>query len=351
MTRAPLDSGAGRCYNCTVPYIYMDMTKDVIPLNGAQNWQTALTRYMEDPIRSAVLAMAAPVAAQVREIRIRADHPVVVVGRYEGFLQPDGSVRAGREGAVIVPFGQCQALLAAMVGHAPYACMRQLGQGYVTMPGGYRVGLSGEVSGLDEQKGPLKSVTSMNIRIVRAIPGVADPVMPRLRRADGSIASTLVVSLPGMGKTTLIRDIARQLSDGAPGRPGCRVGIVDERGELGGCCHGVPTLDVGLRTDVLEGCDKARGILWMVRSMAPAVLVTDEIGGMEDVQALLEARNAGVAVIASAHGGSLQQVMRRPALRALARENLFDLYILLDGRVPGRIAGIWAEEGEYGGVC
>ncbi|MGE5577000.1 MAG: stage III sporulation protein AA, partial [Syntrophothermus sp.] len=155
-----------------------------------------------------------------------------------------------------------------------------------------------------------------------------------------AILSTLIISPPQCGKTTLLRDLARQISDGAPaiGLIGRKVGIVDERSEIAGCYHGVPQNDVGLRTDVLDTCPKAEGIMLLLRSMSPEVVVTDEIGGEEDVEAVEEACHAGVAVIATAHGHDLAELLRRPGTGRLIREGHFQRAVVLSRREgPGTL--------------
>ncbi|MDP3486426.1 MAG: ATPase, T2SS/T4P/T4SS family, partial [Bacillota bacterium] len=144
---------------------------------------------------------------------------------------------------------------------------------------------------------------------------------------------TLVISPPQAGKTTLLRDIARQLSD-----KGQRVCIVDERSEIAGCYNGCPQLDVGLRTDVMDGCPKAEGMLMALRALSPDVIITDEIGRAEDAAAIEEALNSGVRVIASAHGSTYEEVAARPNLSTLLQRGLFQRVVILSNRRgPGTI--------------
>ena len=147
-------------------------------------------------------------------------------------------------------------------------------------------------------------ITSFNFRIAREIRNAANKIIPYVIKGS-RIYHTLILSPPQMGKTTLIRDLARQLSNGFPGFSGVKVGIVDERSEIAGCYQGIPQNDVGVRTDILDGCPKATGIIMLIRSMSPNVIITDEIGKPKDVMAIEDALNAGITIITTAHSHGL----------------------------------------------
>lgn len=217
-------------------------------------------------------------------------------------------------------------MVSVLMGHSLYARQDELDNGYFALPDGSRAGICGRFSA----GGPraLSDVGSVCIRVAREIEGCADGVMADVK----SVRSALVVSPPGMGKTTLLRDIARQLSEG-----GANVCIVDERGELAACRGGKPALNVGPRTDVISGCDKHIAILQAVRACAPDVIVTDEIGDIRDAQALDEALRCGVRILASAHGTALEPERLRPQVGAIVKSGAFELGILL-GPMPGNIA-------------
>ena len=156
---------------------------------------------------------------------------------------------------------------------------------------------------------------------------------------SGRLRSVLVVSPPGGGKTTLLREAARQLSV-----RGIQVALADERGELAACVEGVPQLDVGPCTDVMDNLPKAEAIGMMLRAMSPQVLISDEIGNAQDAEALLDAQRCGVKVLCSVHGASYAEVQARSCVRQLLRESVFDRVLLL-GREPGRIAAVYDREG------
>lgn len=157
---------------------------------------------------------------------------------------------------------------------------------------------------------------------------------------------TLIISPPGCGKTTLLRDIVRQLSNGGIRRRGMTVGVVDERSEIASCYMGIPQNDVGSRTDVLDCCPKDRGMIMLIRSMSPEILAVDEIGGMEEVDALRYAINCGCKMIATVHGSSMDDIRRRYAISNLVDGKVFERYIILDkSRGVGSVAGIYDMEG------
>lgn len=275
------------------------------------------------------LAHALMASGPLKEIRIRANQ----------------AVRFTSEGGITdtdyIPDGEMVTEMAeALCEHALYARAEEMRQGFVTLKGGHRMGLCGRVLTQGSQVRALRDIASLCIRVAGEYPGVADDVMPRLYQ-EGALTSALVVGAPGAGKTTLLRDICRQLSDGEGGREPVVSCLIDERGELAACVHGVPQMKVGRNTDVLDGCPKAAGMQWLLRSMAPGCLVTDELGGEEDALAVLEAVRCGVPVLTSVHGQSLSQALKRPALLTLMREKVFGLYVLLDRGVPGRIAGFY----------
>jgi len=154
---------------------------------------------------------------------------------------------------------------------------------------------------------------------------------------EKSPLSTLIIGLPGSGKTSLLRDLARQLSSG---KKALQVSVIDERGELAACVGGVPQLDVGLAADVLDGCPKAQAVPWLIRSMAPQVIVTDELSGVEDAACVLDAMACGAAVMASVHGANLHEVSNRPAMAQLMARRAFDLYAVLAPEGGGRIMAL-----------
>lgn len=273
---------------------------------------------MESWERQVLPLLPAPLARELQagelagaeEIRIRVNRPAQVLGRHPRIL-------AWTPGPEL-----CQEVLLRLCKQSIYAYGPELAACYMTLPGGVRVGLAGRMAGTGEEA-RLVTATGFNIRLARAIPGCADPLMGLLLGPLG-IRSTLLLSPPGAGKTTMLRDAARQLS-----MRGLKVCVADERRELAGCDDGVPTLDVGPCTDVLEGCQKAQAMSILVRGMGPEVLVTDELAGQRDADAVMEAAGCGVKILASAHGDGWADLKRRRSLFALIEAGCFTQVILL----------------------
>jgi stage III sporulation protein AA len=225
-----------------------------------------------------------------------------------------------------------------------YALEQEFRHGYLTLPGGHRVGFVGEAVLEKGRVKTLKHVSSLNIRLARQLKGCADPVMPYLLRSGSARPyHTLIISPPRCGKTTLLRDIVRQLSDGVTplGFTGTNIGLVDERSELAGCFQGVPQNEIGIRTDVLDNCPKAEGMILLLRSMSPQVVATDEIGQADDIAVLEEMLNAGIAIITTVHGLNLHELELRPAWHRILNARIFERYVVL-GRTlgPGTIETI-----------
>jgi stage III sporulation protein AA len=157
---------------------------------------------------------------------------------------------------------------------------------------------------------------------------------------------TLIISPPRCGKTTLLRDMIRQISDGNDYVKGCSVGVVDERSELAGSYQGIPQNQMGIRTDVLDGCPKAEGMLMLIRSMSPQVIAVDEIGAPDEVQAIKYAMHCGCKMIATVHGESLEEIRRKPLLEQMISEQCFERYVVLSNRRRvGKIANIYDKDG------
>ena len=188
-------------------------------------------------------------------------------------------------------------------------------------------------------------ISTLNIRIAHEVKGAAGRILPLLY-LNGQVGNTLIVSPPGCGKTTLLRDMIRLVSDGNCYGEGVSVGVVDERSEIGGSYLGVPANDVGMRTDLLDGISKVKGMMMLLRSMSPRVVAGDELGGKEDVAALWSVMQCGAKVLATVHGTTLEEIRNKPFLGELIEKRIFERYILLNKKERvGNIEGVYDVSG------
>lgn len=292
-----------------------------------------VTKVLGKSIRSILLENEIPYE-KLQEIRLRVGKPLIIISdNMEWVLQK------------IVKKEELQETLEYISNYSLYAFENELRQGFITIEGGHRVGMAGQVLVENGRVKNLKQISSLNIRISHEVLHCADSVLPYIVH-NRQICHTLIISPPRCGKTTLLRDLIRQISDGNARVKGCTVGVVDERSELAGCYQGVPQNQMGIRTDVLDGCPKAEGMLMLIRSMAPQVIAVDEIGALEEVQAMKYAMHCGCKLIATVHGESMEEIRKKPLFEQLIKEHCFERYIVLrNGRRIGEVSGIYDERG------
>ncbi len=271
----------------------------------------------------------------IQEIRLRAERPIVIhkSGR-EVFLDRDGCFTEKTALARSADEGELQELLEHICRYSLYAFEDELRQGFITVGGGHRVGVAGQaVPGEGRGIRTIKNISYLNIRVSHEVKGAADGVLPRIYRG-GRPESTLIISPPGCGKTTLLRDLIRQVSDGNGYGRGMTVGVVDERSEIAGSFCGRPQNDVGMRTDVLDACPKVLGMMMLLRSMSPEVIAIDELGSHEELDALRSAAACGCRILATVHGEDLEDVKNRFDGAENLWRGLFGRFIVL-GREDG----------------
>lgn len=251
---------------------------------------------------------------EVREIRIRIGKPVTLIKR-----TGEEEIRLFH-GKSEITKDDIREISGYLMGYSMYAYEEELRQGFLTLKGGNRVGICGETVVEEGKIKNIKNISSFNVRISHEIRGCADGIM---KYCDKSV---LLISPPGRGKTTLLRDILRQLAD----REGENVGIVDERSEIGGCYLGKPQNHLGKRVDIMDGCPKAEGMLLLLRAMAPTVIGVDELGKKEDVDAVLRVAGCGVRIMATVHGESVEQVKSKEILKELWEQQIFFYHMVIE---------------------
>lgn len=279
---------------------------------GKPRYETAAA-ILPSRLRQAALELPAAQRTAAEELRLRTGGELTaLVGEEE--ISLCGGVTAE----------ELETLCDIAADFSRYAAIETLREGYLSVRGGFRLGLCGTVVMKDGAAANLKNLTSAALRIGREYPGIGEALLPRMAES-GRFQNTLILSPPGGGKTTLLRDLVRGLSNG-----GSRVALIDERGEVAVCHQGMPQMDVGRRTDVLDGCPKAVGIPMVLRAMNPRIIAVDEITLREDIRAMVMAAGCGVGLLATIHAGSVEELLERPLYRELLEHRVFRLAIRIE---------------------
>lgn len=297
-------------------------------------WEQIVS-FFPSELRQILESIAAPLRQEAIEIRLRLQQPLELnLRRGSLFIsRSGGAVNDWRQGLIITSDDLLKTINSVTTGSL-YALEDELANGYITLPGGHRVGFTGRAVLNDGKIRLIRNISSLNFRIAREIFGIATSVLPHLRN-EKHLMKTMIIGPPASGKTTLLREICRELSRGQPesGHDGVHVGVVDERSEIAGSFQGLPQFNLGPKTDVLEGCSKRNGVYLLLRSMSPDVIITDEIGAPDDWLVLEDILNAGVSFIASAHAHNLEDAMRRPGLRRILDAGSVERIVVLSNRM------------------
>lgn len=260
--------------------------------------------------------------SRLQEIRMKVNRPIILcIDNEEQILNYDASQE------------DLRTVMQRISNYSLYAFEEEIKQGFITIKGGHRVGICGKCVIEDNKIKTIKSIGSINIRVSRERLGCSDKLIPFLIEG-GQVLNTIIISPPKCGKTTILRDIARNISTGMRAFKfiGKKVCIIDERSELAACCDGIPQMDVGIRTDVLDNCLKSEGIMMAIRSMSPELIVCDEIGTYRDMESILSALSCGVNLITTIHGNGLDDFYSRVVFKDLINNHVFRRAVILSNR-------------------
>lgn len=292
-----------------------------------------ILKYFPDKIEKKIAEEILDKLDTLEEIRIRVQRPIILK-----FNDCEKIIK------YTVTTDEILSCLQMICENSIYTYQNQISEGFITIKGGHRVGISGSCVIDNGKVININYIYSLNFRIARQVIGSSNKLLKHIVDLENnSVSNTLIIAPPGAGKTTILRDLIRQLSSGIKEMKfkAINVGVVDERGEISALYKGIPQNDMGVKTDVIENVHKSIGIRMLIRSMAPKVIVADEIGNKDDIEAIHYAVCSGCKGIFTAHGGSIEDVLLNPVLKNLLNMHVFEKLVFLDTNQKGNIKEIY----------
>lgn len=292
-----------------------------------------ILKYFPDKIEKRIAEEVLDKLDTLEEIRLRVQRPIILK-----MNDCDKIIK------YTVTTEEILACLQMICENSIYTYQNQISEGFITIKGGHRVGLTGSCVMDQDKVININYMYSLNFRVARQVVGSSNKLLKHILNVEqNSVYNTLIVAPPGSGKTTILRDTIRQISSGIKEIKfkAINVGVVDERGEIAALYKGIPQNDIGIKTDVIENVHKSIGMRMLIRSMAPKVIVADEIGNERDMEAINYAMCSGCKGIFTAHGSSMEDVMLNPVLKALSNNHIFDKLIFLSDTIKGNIKEVY----------
>ena len=289
----------------------------------------SLLGFLPERMKISVSRVSNDILITLEEIRIRICQPVILLTNTQELFLKDASTNT-----FYVPgTEELKEILERITKSSFYAYLDDIKNGFVTVEGGHRIGICGRGVMDNGSIGNIKDISFLNIRIANEKKGISDRILPQILE-NGAVKNTLIISPPQAGKTTLLRDITRNISNTLQGG---KVSLIDERGEIAAIYNGIPQNDIGIRTDVLTGIPKSDGMILAIRSLSPTVLITDELGSCKEVDAVFTAINSGVKIITTVHGEDEMEIQKREDLKSLFQNRVFQKIIILNASKKDRI--------------
>ena len=276
-------------------------------------------KYLSNNIKKEILNSDISTFSELEEIRIRNNKPIILK-----FLEKEKIINYKIKTEDILE------TLEKVTENSIYTYEKQIANGFITLPGGHRVGITGNAIIEEGKVINITYISGMNFRIARQIKGCSNFLLSHIYNIE-EIKNTLIVGIPGTGKTTILKDLIRNISNGTENISGVNVGVVDERNEIAAMYKGIEQTDLGTRTDVISNLPKDIGIKMLIRSMTPRVIAVDEIGGKKDSETINYASKSGVKVIATIHGDSITDIKLNPEINEILNNRIIEEVIVLDG--------------------
>ncbi|AFS78382.1 stage III sporulation protein AA [Gottschalkia acidurici 9a] len=295
-----------------------------------------ILQYIDQNLKEILINIDKNIAKNIEEIRLRMGKPLMIYSNgVNYYIDKKGTLYStpiNLQKSYLVTPENIYKTFQIVSNYSVYSIQEELKQGFITIKGGHRIGLVGRGVYNRDKLENIKDISSINIRIAREVMGASNHIIKYVIKNSHSIYNTLIISPPKCGKTTILRDLIRNISNGINSYnfEGLKVGVVDERSELAGTYNGQPQNDLGYRTDILDGCYKHDGIMILLRAMSPDVIATDELGHPNDIKAIYEAMKGGVQIISTVHGANLDDVKNKPNIKDIVEEKVFKRIVVLD---------------------